>query len=304
MSLSRRDLLRLSGLTLGAGALPPIVQKPKAIPKRSLGKTGWSATIYAVGTAEVPGAEETVLALDQLLDAGVNYIDTAPSYVGTKSEQAIGQVMKRRRKEVFLATKTLARDAEGAYREVRESLARMQTDRIDLLQVHAVNDAGTLDTILDKGGAVEGLERAKKEGLIRFIGITGHTRPEVILDALKRYPFASILVPVSALDKHLSDFAEEVLPYARKQGVAVVGMKSLKGMERATGGAFDPEPLLRYAWSLPIDCLTIGLRRGHEVGRNLDWARRFEKMSESEMRRLEGEVKPHADAGNLWWKKR
>lgn len=304
MSLSRRDLLRLSGLSLGAGALPTLGQKAKTIPKRPLGKTGWNASIYAVGTAEIPGVEEAVIALDQLLDAGVNYIDTAPSYVETRSEQAIGRVMKRRRKEVFLATKTLARDADGAYREVQDSLGRLQSDRIDLLQVHAVNDTGTLDAILKKGGAVEGLERAKKEGLIRFIGITGHTRPEVILEGLKRYPFASILVPVSALDKHISDFADEVIPYARKHGVAVVGMKSLKGTERATGGTFDPEPLLRYAWSLPIDCLTIGLRRGHEVGRNLEYARAYVKMSDSEMRRLEGEMKTHADVGNLWWKKR
>jgi len=284
--------------------LPVLGQTAKQIPKRPLGKTGWNASIYAVGTAEIPGAEETVIALDQLIDAGVNYIDTAPSYMETRSEQAIGRVMKRRRKEVFLATKTLARDADGAYREVRESLDRLQTDRIDLLQVHAVNDAGTLDAVLKKGGAAEGLERAKKEGLIRFIGITGHTRPEVILDALKRYPFASILVPVSALDKHISDFNDEVIPYARKQSVAVVGMKSLKGMERASGGSFDPEPLLRYAWSQPIDCLTIGLRRGHEVGKNLEYARAYLKMADTEMRRLEAEVKAQADTGHLWWKKR
>lgn len=304
MSLSRRDLLRLSGLTLGAGALPGLAATAKEIPKRPLGKTGWKASIYAVGTAEVPGAEETVLALDQLLDAGVNYIDTAPSYVGTPSERAIGVVMKRRRKEVFLATKTLARDAEGAYREVRESLGRLQCERIDLLQIHSVNDAATLDAVLRKGGAIEGLERAKKEGLIRFIGITGHTRPEVLLDALKRYPFASILVPVSALDAHVHDFVTDVIPLARKQGAAVVGMKALKGMERATGGSFDPEPLLRYAWSLPIDCLTIGLRRGHEVGKNLGWARSFTPMSRTESRDLEAQVKGHADVGNLWWKKR
>jgi aryl-alcohol dehydrogenase-like predicted oxidoreductase len=274
------------------------------MPKRPLGKTGWKTSIYAVGTAEIPSNEETVIALNQLIDGGVNYIDTAPSYTGTRSETAVGLIMKTRRKEVYLATKTLEREADGAYNEIQQSLARLQSKQIDLLQIHAVNDAATLDKVLGKGGAIEGLERAKKEGLIRFIGITGHTRPEVTLDALKRYPFESILVPVSALDKHIHDFAEEVLPYANKLGIAVIGMKSLKGMERAVGAGFDPEPLLRYAWSLSISALNIGLRRGLEAGLNLKSAVGFEKMSVKEMRELEESVKQHADVGNLWWKKR
>lgn len=303
MAISRREFFKTTGLALGAVAVPGIAF-PKTMPTRPFGKTGWRASLYAVGTAEIPETDEAVRALEALLDGGVNYIDTAPSYTGTRSEQAIGKVMARRRKEVFLATKTLARDADGAYAEVRESLGRLQTKQIDLLQVHAVNDRGTLDAVLGKGGAVEGLERARKDGLIRFIGITGHTRPEVILEAIRKYPFASVLIPISALDKHISDFNDEVVSEANRRGIAIAGMKSLKGIERASGGKFEPEDYVRYAMSQKISTLTIGLRRASEVPTNLAIARNFVPMTASEMRTLEAASKSVADVGHLWWKKR
>jgi predicted aldo/keto reductase-like oxidoreductase len=224
--------------------------------------------------------------------------------MGTRSEQTLGKVLKDRRKEVYLATKTLRRDSNGAYAEVKESLERLQTKQIDTLQIHAVNDFATLEQVLAEGGAVKGLERAKKEGLIRFIGITGHTRPEVILKALSDYPFDSILVPVSALDASLNDFATEVIPKANKLGINVVGMKSLKGIERATGGKFEPEEFLRYAWSLPISTLALGLRVESEAKQNLEFAKRFKKMTSGEMQALEKKVAEHADIGHLWWKRK
>lgn len=304
MALSRRDFIRLTAGAMGALALPPgLHARSAALPKRPLGKTGWESTLYGVGTAEVPDTKETVVALNKLLDAGVNYVDTAPSYQGTRSESAIGEVMKTRRKEVFLATKTLARDADGAYAEVKESLSRLQTARIDLLQIHAVNDDGTLEQVLGTTGAIKGLERARKEGLIRFIGITGHTRPEVISKALDLYPFDSILIPLSPVDVHVGDFAKEVLPRANKLGIAVVGMKALKGMERAVGKNLQPEPLLRYAWSLPVSTVVVGLRQGSEVDQNLALARSFKKMKDAELLALEARLKEHADVGHLWWKR-
>ncbi len=304
MALSRRDFFKLTGATALAIAGGESVAQPTGIAQRPYGKTGWKASIYAVGTAEIPDNESAVKALDELLDGGVNFIDTAPSYQGTRSETAIGMVMAKRRSEVFLATKTLARDADGAYSEVKASIERLQTKQIDLLQVHAVNDGGTLDQVLASGGAVKGLERAKKEGLIRYIGITGHTRPEVILKALDEYPFDAILVPVSALDKHIHDFATEVLPKANQLGIGISGMKALKGMEFAKGRVDDPEPLLRYALTLPISTLALGLRQASEVQPKLKMAREFKPMTTSEMRTLEKVVQPLATTQALWWKRR
>lgn len=307
MSVTRREVLKAAGAAAAAGPIRQLVQAVESgatIPKRKLGKTGWMASIYAVGTAEIPDSEATIRALNVLLDGGVNYIDTAPSYVGTRSESTIGQVMKSRRKEVFLASKTLRRDADGAYAEVKESLERLQTRQIDTLQIHAVNDFATLDQVLAQGGAVHGLERARKDGLIRFIGITGHTRQEVLSKALDQYPFDSVLMAMSAVDASLNDFAVEVLPKANKLGIAVVGMKMMKGIERGTGGKFEPEEFMRYAWSLPVSTFTLGLRQESEAKENVAIAQQFKKMTSAEMRALEKKVARYADAGNLWWKRR
>ncbi|HZH99318.1 MAG TPA: aldo/keto reductase [Fimbriimonadaceae bacterium] len=305
MSLSRRDFVAGAVGTVISSALP--VQSKKTaerIARRPFGKTGFQASIYALGSAEIPGNEEAIPAIRSLIAAGVNYIDTAPSYQGTRSETAIGAAIEGRRQDLFIATKTLERSAEGAYREVCESLERLKCKHIDLLQVHAVNDFATLDRVLAKGGAVEGLERARKEGLIRHIGITGHTAPEVILRAIGAYPFAAILIPISALDFHVSDFATEVLPKAKELGIGIAGMKSLKGMEIASGGKFSPEPLIRYALSHPISTLTLGLRRSSEVEQNLAFFKAFKPMIASEMTDLREQVKPQSTVQNLWWKRR
>lgn len=295
MEMSRRELI------VGAAGIMALGPFPLGkMPKRRFGKTGWDASILAVGTAEAPDLPEAVRAINSAIDGGVNYLDTAPSYTGTRSERAIGEVMAKRRKDVFLATKTLARDADGAYAELRSSLERLQTKQVDLIQVHAVNDDKTLDEVL--AGAVKGLERAKKDGLARFIGITGHTRPEVIARAIRSYPFDSILVPTSALDASLNDFAKEVLPLAKRMGIGIVGMKALKGIEIAKG-SFDPEPFLRYSMSLPIHTLAVGFRKESEIDANLKVALAFEAMSEKERKALEQSVRELATTGNLWWKR-
>lgn len=262
----------------------------------------FQASILALGTAEIPSNAEATRAITLALDAGVNYIDTAPSYRNTRSESVIGSFAEKRRKEFFLATKTLERSAEGAYRELKQSLARLKASYVDLIQIHAVNDNATLDQVLL--GAVKGLERAQKEGLTRFIGITGHTRPEVILRAIKEYPFDSILVPVSAADKWIGDFATEVIPKAKAKGIAVIGMKALKGIERAEGSIRDATPWLRYAFSLPIDTLAVGFRRYSDVLANIAIAQRFEPMSSPKRRELEEQAKRFANEDTLWWKKR
>jgi aryl-alcohol dehydrogenase-like predicted oxidoreductase len=310
MDLSRREFFRRTALATGAlatgGALGPSEAAPavRPVPMRTLGRTGFRASILAIGTGELADNEATVAAIRWLIDAGVNVIDTAPSYQGGRSEQIVGRAIQGRRARVFIATKTLARDAGGAYAEVRASLQRLNVRRIDLLMVHGAGDDAVLDAVLRRGGAVEGLERAKREGLIRHIGITSHTRPDVMLRAIRRHPFEAILVPVSPLDAHIMDFAPEVIPEARRRGIAVLGMKALKGMERATGGRFQAEELLRYAWSLPIDTLAVGLHRPEEADTNLAYLRAFRPMPARERTALETRLRPHATVENMWWKRR
>lgn len=306
MGISRREFLKRTAVAAGTVTFPGLIAEmfgEKKMATRPFGKTGYHASIYTVGTAEIPNNQDSVDALRALFAGGVNMIDTAPSYMGTQSESTVGRAIEGRRKGLWISTKTLERSADGAYREINESLGRLKSDWIDLLQVHAVNDQGTLDAVLRKGGAIEGIERAKNEGLVRNIGITGHTRPEVILNAMKAYPFVSILVPISALDAHINDFATEVVPYANSHGVAVVGMKSLKGIERATPGQFRAEEFVRYTLSQPISTLNLGLRISDEAAQNLKTILGFKPMSKSEMSELETRAKQHANVNTLWWKK-
>lgn len=306
MSLSRRQFIRAGTVAAAATFAGAWEQGEElaALPSRPFGKTGWKASIYALGSAEIPDNQEAARAIHKMIDGGVNYLDTAPSYQGTRSETVLGGVLKTRRREVFVATKTLERAADGAYEELKASLSRLAIEKLDLIQIHAVNDDSTLERVLTKGGAVEGLKRAQREGLVAHIGITGHTRPEVILKAVNSGEFASILVPVSPLDHHLADFATDVIPRAAKLGLGIAGMKALKGIERASGGGFDPVPYLRYAWSLPLSTLTIGLRKESEVAPNLVAARGFKAMTRAEKAALEGKSKEWADEGVLWWKRR
>jgi aryl-alcohol dehydrogenase-like predicted oxidoreductase len=280
-------------------------EKAGEMPKRKLGKMDWNAGVLAFGTAELPvgDADLTDRMLKTALNLGINYMDTAPSYQGFACEIAIGRAIHGRRKEYFLATKTLARDKVGAIAEVDASLKRLQTDHIDLLQIHSVNNMQNLDAALSEGGAVHGLEEAKKAGKIRHIGITGHTRPEVILEALKRYKFDSILVPVSAADFHVNDFAEKVIPKAKEMGISIAGMKSLKGWQNGGSRSLTATQLLHYAMSLPVCALTCGMTTLEQVKSNVEAARSFKSLSDSDLAALRSTAKQWATTQNLWWKR-
>ncbi|GMV36718.1 MAG: hypothetical protein AMXMBFR61_12260 [Fimbriimonadales bacterium] len=310
MGTTRREFLQkaaAAGLSFAAARLGWPAEGQTAereMAKRDAGKMGWKASILAFGMAEVPPDDLDLCEkmLRRALDLGVNYIDTAPSYQRGAGELAVGRVADRR-KEFFLATKTLGRTKEAAAQDIQGSLERMKVPVIDLLHLHAVNDMRTLDTVLARGGPIEALEEAKRAGKIRYIGITGHTRPEVILEALKRYPFDAILVPVSAADYHLNDFALETIPYANKKGVSVAGMKSLKGWQNAGKKEVSSRELIHYALSLPIATLTCGMTNLEQVEENVKAARTFRALATADMDRIRAACKEWGTSQHLWWKR-
>ncbi|MEP0766802.1 MAG: aldo/keto reductase [Fimbriimonadia bacterium] len=310
MSTTRREFLRkaaAAGLSVVAARLGWAGEAQAAgrdLQKRDAGKMGWKASILAFGMAEVPPNDLDLCEkmLRRALDLGVNYIDTAPSYQRGAGERAVARVAERR-KEFFLATKTLGRTKEAAAKDITESLERMKVSMIDLLHLHAINDIRTLDTVLAKGGPIEALEEAKRAEKIRYIGITGHTQPEVILEALKRYPFDAILVPVSAADYHLNDFALETIPYANTKGVSVAGMKSLKGWQNAGKKVVSSQEMLHYAFSLPIATLTCGMTTMEQVEENVRAARAFRPLTTADMDRIRAACKEWGTSQHLWWKR-
>jgi aryl-alcohol dehydrogenase-like predicted oxidoreductase len=161
-------------------------------------------------------------------ELGVRYVDTAPSYGSGVSELRIGAALQGfDRKDFYLATKTLERGASGARRDLESSLKRLGVDHVDCIQVHEVNE--DWETLFAKDSVLTGLEKAREEGLTRFIGITGHRDPKHLIAAIGRYPFATALVPVNPIDPQHLSFVLDFLPRAAKLGVAVIAMKLFAG---------------------------------------------------------------------------
>src|SRR6476469_6391210 len=185
--------------------------------QRELGKTGVRVPLVGYGTAPLGkkevAREHAVKCLNHAIDAGITYLDTSPDY---GSEPHLGEVMRTRRSEVFLATKINRRSKDGVLDELKESLRKLQTDHVDLIQVHAVNAWADLEQALAPDGAVAALEEARRDGLVRFIGITGHARPDILGHALTQYPFDTVLCALGMADKLITSPETFLLPKARE----------------------------------------------------------------------------------------
>jgi aryl-alcohol dehydrogenase-like predicted oxidoreductase len=265
--MDRRSFLHT--VALGTMAMPSLsAQSTTArLPQRSLGATGLQVSILGLGCATLGyspmSVEEGSAVVQAAIDAGITYIDCASSY--GNAEEKVGAVMKMRRSEVVLATKCLERSKDDAWREINRSLDRLQTDRLDLLQVHAINSMTDLDRVTADDGALAAAIRAKDEGLCRHVGITGHTRPEVIAAALDRYPFATVLCPLSSTDALVNDFAPVIGPLARERSFGLIAMKVLAAGKMVR----YPARSIRYALSLPVSTAIVGMATAAEVRENV-----------------------------------
>jgi aryl-alcohol dehydrogenase-like predicted oxidoreductase len=288
------------GLGLGLSSLSALSEgQTRGIPKRPLGKTGLEVTILGLGCVAIGygphSIKEGARLVEACVDAGINYIDCASSY--GNAEVKVGEVMKTRRQEVVLTTKTLEREKESSWREINRSLERLKTEYVDLLQIHSINSIDQLDQIL-KGSLLSAI-RAQEEGLCKHIGITGHTRPDVIKEALNRYPFETTLVPLSSTDKLVNDFGDVLFPLAKEKGFGVIAMKVL-----AAGNVTDyVAESLRYAMSLPVSTAIVGMGTLDDVRQNVEVAKRFTPMSAAERRALEEKTKSYATTSVMWWKR-
>lgn len=199
----------------------------ETIPKRALGRTGCQVSVLALGGVKynfLPDAEAAAL-VHRAIDLGINYIDTAHGY--KDSEQKIGPVMAERRGEVYLATKSNARDRAGMAADIEESLRRLRTDHLDCVQIHDLGTEAELAAILGPDGALKAIESFRAAGTVRFVGVTGHRNPSVLAKAMNEYPFDTILCAMGAVHEAVRPFQDTILPVARQRGVGVLGMKAL-----------------------------------------------------------------------------
>lgn len=242
--------------------------------------------------------EQAIAIMRRAVENGVTYFDTAPSYSEGQSETRVGLALQGLREQVWIATKTGGRTRDLALRDLEGSLKRLQTDYIDEWRIHNVMKPDDLESIFAKGGAVEALLEAKEQGLVRKLSISGHTDPRLLTEAIRRFPFDSALVALSALDHFIYSFAHDFLPAANEQGVAVIGMKVM------ALGHLAPwhEQALRYTWSLPITTAVLGMSTMSQLEANLAAAEQFQPMSEIERLQFFQEIMHLVRPDILRWK--
>jgi predicted aldo/keto reductase-like oxidoreductase len=253
--------------------------------KRAFGITGLDTTILGFGgfhLLEIPVAEADYL-LNRYLDAGGNYIETAASYGNGESERKIGQCVSDRRSEYILATKSGERTKEKCLNSLDQSLQNLRTDHVDLLIMHAVGTMAELDQILSPDGAIAGAIQAKREGKIKQIGISMHGQPDVLIRALKEFPFDAVMTTINYYDHfNFPEIQSELLPLAQINNTAVILMKPVGDglLWRSAEKAF------RYAFSQPVSIVVAGINNREMLEADLGYAERFTPMPTDEIDEL------------------
>jgi aryl-alcohol dehydrogenase-like predicted oxidoreductase len=222
--------------------------------------------------------DEAIEIVNTAIDRGIRYFDTAWIYSNGQAEIRLGKVVKHRRKEMWIATKTYDTSYDGARKQLEKSLTRLQTDYVDEWRLHNVTGYSRLDAFTNKDGALQAAIKAQEDGMVRNISISSHTDPQILIEALDRFPFDSALIALSALDHFVLSFAEEFLPIANHKGVATVGMKVL-GLGSLT---HEVERSLRYSFGLPVSTVIVGMESMDQLEQNLSIAESFTPMTDDE----------------------
>jgi aryl-alcohol dehydrogenase-like predicted oxidoreductase len=278
------------------------------IPKRILGKTGANVTILALGGVigmQLPPSKDhdPAAIAETALDLGITYFDTAPSYNNGQSETNYGRVLARRRKEVFLACKTGDRSYDGTMRSVEQSLKRLRTDHLDLLQIHSVSSGEDLPAWGKPGGVYTALQKLREQKITRFVGVTGHDNSEILHRAIEMYEFDTLLTTLNPVSRR-RPFREGLLPAANEKQMGVIAMKVMGGgngclvvgnpykkvlqkYHDETSHQVGAQSLIRYTLGLPISVAVIGVASIEQLKTNIRIVKQIKPMNVMEQRELE-----------------
>jgi len=335
----RRDFLKVGGAVTAAllaptalaadtpkkafPSLPVNPRTPAAMPTRNLGRTGYKVGVFSLGGQAAlergNNFDVAVPIIERALDLGVNYIDTSSIYGGPErwSEQYVGKVMAKRRNEAFLATKTKERTRDDSMRMIEKSLQLLQTDHIDLWQLHDIGTRFDVNQVFAKGGAMEALIEMQQQKVVRHLGITGHYRPESLMECIKRHPFDTVLMAINAADPHHYSFNAELLPLAVEKQMGIIGMKipgrsrllsswtpppieeqkhSWEGMTFQTNrsGTLTMREAVFYALSRPVSTIIVGCDNIAQLEENVQHAREFTPLSDTQVAELVARAEPVA----------
>jgi uncharacterized protein len=302
--ITRREFIETTTLTAAglAAASADAGAAAAALPTRPFGKTGLQVTCLAFGCgSRFLMYEQEAVALEVLngaVDQGIRYLDTAVGYGDGESERRVGLLMRTRRKDVILATKIprSARTRDAALRQVEASLERLETDHVDVLHLHDLTDAQDLAAIEAPDGAMKALYELRSQKVTRAIGMTSHTDGAVMAKAIEQNDLDCVQMamnPARALQ-----FEELALPAAEKKGLGVILMK-VTSQEKLVGagpGKSDIASLLRYALSLPVSTVVVGMPKREFIAENIAIARGFSPMTEQEIDRVRKSVAPQQAA--------
>jgi uncharacterized protein len=301
--ITRREFFETTTLTAaGLAAASTGLGAAAPLPMRPFGRTGLEVTCLAFGCGSrflMYEQEDTALqVLNGAIDQGIRYLDTAVAYGDGESERRVGQVMRTRRNEVVLATKipTSARTRDAALRQVEASLKRLQTDHVDVLHLHSLGDEQDLAAIEAPDGALKALYELRSQKVTRAIGMTSHTDGAVMAKAIERNDLDCVQMAMNAA--RALRFEELALPAAKKKNLGVILMK-VTSQEKLVGtgpGRTDMPSLLRYALSLPVSAVVIGMPKREFISENIATARGFTPMNEQEMDRVRKAVAPQQAA--------
>ena len=311
--VSRREFLEFTSAGVIAGAFHTAFPSPSAsaevkdgIPYRELGRTGEKVSLVGIGgyhLGKQADPNDSIAIIRKALDEGINFLDNCWDYNGGESEIRMGKALRDGyREKAFLMTKIDGRNKATATSQLNESLRRLETDRIDLLQFHEIIRDTDPDRIFAPGGALETVLAAKKAGKVRFIGFTGHKSPEIHLKMLtaaaqNHFSFDSVQMPLNVMDAHFDSFEKKVLPVLVKDNVGVLGMKPMGDhfiLDSKTATAVE---CLHYAMNLPTSVVITGCDSLPILDQALQAVRSFKPMTESQVSALLAKTADAAQAG-------
>jgi predicted aldo/keto reductase-like oxidoreductase len=312
--ISRRDFIKItSATTVGFAIDPNLVNAlnkdrfdSKGLPTRILGKTGIKIPLIAIGTGSrfcsIENEDEALNILTFALDHGFYYWDTAHLYANGSiiSEERLGQIVKDRREEIFLSTKCSTRDPEEAKKEIEISLNRLQTDHVDILKVHSIEDVEDVEEITRKGGLYDVLRSMKDQGITKYIGFSGHSSDKAMAKAATDYDFDTMLVALNHYSDDGDNFEERAVSAAAKKNMGIMVMKVIRPRETVQG--LVPQDLIRYALSLnQVHGAVIGIDSIQVLKENIELVKNFKPLTQDKMKELRASLSPFYKNKNLEW---
>jgi uncharacterized protein len=299
-----------SSLTGVAAQTPqPIVTTMKGIGRRKLGRANAEVSIIGIGGYHLglPNVTErdAIRIIQTGLDQGINFLDNCWDYNAGVSEERMGKALQGGyREKAFLMTKIDGRTGAAARQQLEQSMTRLKTAHIDLVQIHEVIRMSDPEQAFRPGNVIDVLQQARKEGRIRFIGFTGHKSPDMHLHMIETadkhgFTFDTVQMPVNALDEHYDSFAHKVIPVAQKHGIAILGMKPLSNGAILKTNTVSAVEALHYAMSVPVTITITGCESLVNLEQALGVARNFKPMSEHQKLAVLQKTAPFSDAGRL-----